>query len=133
LWTGSTGAGYGKFGIKKRNLSAHRLSYRYFVGPIPEGLFVLHSCDTPLCVNPAHLRVGTAQDNVDDMMARGRKGKSGVRGERCHFARLTSNDVREIRRRVASGESYLDVARAFGVTRVTTRDIHLRLTWKHLD
>lgn len=73
LWTrGATAAGYGHFKISGIYLYAHRASYEARVGLIPDGLFVLHSCDTPACVNPDHLRVGTAQENVQDRIDRGR-------------------------------------------------------------
>lgn len=73
LWTrGTTGAGYGRFTIGSVDFYAHRASYEAHVGPIPEGMFVLHSCDTPACVNPAHLRVGSARENVRDRVDHGR-------------------------------------------------------------
>jgi len=65
--------GYGKVGINNKTIGAHRLSKYIFCGPFDESLFVLHSCDNPICVNPFHLRVGTQQDNLDDMKLRGRK------------------------------------------------------------
>lgn len=64
--------GYGKIGLEKGNGLAHRIAWALFVGPIPEGMFVCHRCDVPWCVNPAHLFLGTHQDNVDDMVAKGR-------------------------------------------------------------
>ena len=66
--------GYGRF----RGKAAHRWAYATYVGEIPEGLSVLHSCDNPPCVNPAHLRVGTQQDNVNDMWNRGRAWRQNV-------------------------------------------------------
>lgn len=69
LWLGSVNhKGYGKYGPD----GAHRLAYADFVGPIPEGLFVLHHCDTPPCVQPRHLYAGTALDNMRDRLDRGR-------------------------------------------------------------
>lgn len=80
LWHGSKDKdGYGKININYKNYRAHRLSYELFKDIIPEGLFVCHTCDTPNCVNPEHLFLGTNQDNMDDMVAKGRSPKQ--RGE----------------------------------------------------
>lgn len=74
LWCGTLNQnGYGK--ILRRvhgEVSAHRLFWTAHRGPIPDGLWVLHRCDTPACVNPAHLFLGTIQDNTYDMIAKGR-------------------------------------------------------------
>lgn len=71
LWMGPHRVdGYGVFGGMTK--LAHRLSYEAFVGPIRFGGVVMHMCDNPTCVNPAHLRVGTQKDNVHDMIAKGR-------------------------------------------------------------
>jgi hypothetical protein len=79
LWLGSTDKlGYGKVNVGGHYL-AHRLAYADTVGPIPDGMLVLHRCDMPSCVNPEHLYVGDDQDNMDDMVERGR-GNSGWRG-----------------------------------------------------
>jgi len=64
--------GYGRVYFGSYDGHAHRLSYRAFKGPIPNGLFILHSCDNPPCINPDHLKVGTQQDNMDDVRERGR-------------------------------------------------------------
>lgn len=77
LWSGGESAhGYGcfSFGRAGRSKLAHRASYEMFIGEIPAGLHVCHSCDTPACVNPDHLWPGTDRDNVRDMMAKGRGG-----------------------------------------------------------
>ena len=63
--------GYGNFG-KHGSSRAHRISYEYFVAPIPEGKQVLHKCDNPPCVLPAHLFLGTHDDNMRDRTAKGR-------------------------------------------------------------
>ncbi len=78
-WTAFRGKdGYGSFGVGPRSEGielAHRWSYAHHVGPIPDGLYVLHHCDNPSCVNPDHLFVGTQADNVHDMWAKGRGPK----------------------------------------------------------
>ena len=64
--------GYGLAHIGRRCVRAHRYAYEVWCGPIPEGMMVLHSCDNPPCCNPDHLRVGTAKDNAQDAILRGR-------------------------------------------------------------
>ena len=78
IWRGTRDAyGYGELSSKtvderKTMLKAHRLAFLFTHGNCPENLHVLHSCDNPACVNPAHLRLGTARDNMHDMIERGR-------------------------------------------------------------
>lgn len=74
LWTASTDqGGYGQFQIGRRPFKAHRISWELANGPVPAGLWVLHSCDNPPCVNPAHLRPGTPADNMADQLERNRR------------------------------------------------------------
>jgi hypothetical protein len=75
-WGGGASKGYGAFYVDGRTQLAHRISYQIFVGPIPKGMVVCHDCDRPDCVNPHHLFVGTQQDNVSDMRAKGRAMES---------------------------------------------------------
>lgn len=76
LWTGAmTTEGYGQIradGKQRKTLVAHRVSHELYNGPIPSGLFVLHKCDTPACVNPAHLSTGTQKENIHDCISKGR-------------------------------------------------------------
>jgi hypothetical protein len=69
--------GYGRMTYEGRSQVAHRLSYRAFVGEIPEGLSVLHRCDNRACINPEHLWLGTYSDNMRDCIAKGRRVKRG--------------------------------------------------------
>ena len=66
--------GYGVMSVGGRSHPAHRLSFVYHRTPIPHGMLVLHSCDVRACVNPTHLRIGSAKDNADDRTKRGRWG-----------------------------------------------------------
>lgn len=79
IWIASTKNGYGclkEDGKHGKSLYSHRLSYAWSKGKIPDGMQVMHSCDNRLCVNPAHLSLGTNKDNSDDMMRKGRhKGR----------------------------------------------------------
>lgn len=73
LWVGAKSSnGYGEFWLAGRPQGAHRVAWQDTHGEIPGGLRVLHKCDTPLCVNPEHLFLGTAKDNMQDMLLKGR-------------------------------------------------------------
>ena len=76
-WTGAiTSTGYGKIKVQYKTKLAHRHSYELLVGPIDTGLFILHSCDNKLCVNPEHLRQGTQSENIKEMHDKGRFWRS---------------------------------------------------------
>jgi hypothetical protein len=70
-------AGYAGIWVNGRTVRAHRFSYEHHKGSIPDGMLVMHSCDNPRCVNPEHLRLGTAQENMDDMRGKGRANYTG--------------------------------------------------------
>jgi hypothetical protein len=113
LWTGSIHhGGYGQMwsGVSGP-AKAHHVSYRLHKGEIPPGLWVRHKCDVRSCVNPDHLEVGTAQDNVDDAVRRDRHS----RGERFWAARLTEQQVLAIRADPRKGQ-HAAIARDYGVT-----------------
>ncbi|HJQ65911.1 MAG TPA: HNH endonuclease signature motif containing protein [Gemmatimonadales bacterium] len=118
LWTAARDQkGYGRIGSQGRRRGpepAQRVSYRLYVGPIPAGLHVLHHCDNPPCVNPAHLFVGTNADNMADMVRKDRQQQ----GERSGKAKLSAADVAYIRLAAADGPRGTQrvLARLFGVT-----------------
>lgn len=155
LWLANTNGGtisesaYGRFKVDGRNRLAHRVAWELIHGSIPNGLWVLHRCDNPKCVNPGHLFLGTRSDNMRDAGRKGRLAhqtdKYWVTGDRnparrhperlrrgaaCHQARLSEANVREIRR---SGESYRALGRRFGVNDKTIRAAAIGLTWRHID
>jgi hypothetical protein len=72
IWTGAIRNGYGCLKVNRKTIDAHRLSYKVFKGPIKEGLLVCHTCDTPSCINPDHLFIGTPKDNFNDALKKGR-------------------------------------------------------------
>lgn len=125
LWTGAPDSkGYGAMQSDHVRRLAHRLSYELFVAPIPAGLWVLHRCDVPLCVNPDHLFLGNATDNARDMAAK----------ERCGRTTLTGDQVREIRALYANGGiSQHQLARRFSVGAMTINRIVNRKRWLHID
>lgn len=128
-WTGERDrCGYGRmrFGNNQYK-AAHRLAYQFFVGPIPEGMLVCHRCDNPPCCNPAHLFLGTAKDNSQDMLRKGRE----YRGR--HNAKLSEEQAQEIRSRYRPRESgqanRAALATEYGISVAQVRRIALGLNW----
>ena len=129
LWFGASSSwGYGNVRLRGRYLRAHRVSWERANGPVPVGLVVMHKCDVRCCVNPDHLRLGTKRDNSVDMARKGRQ-----RNGRGSQARLSAEDVREIRRRRAEGEPRADVARRFAVSGGVVTQICRGRAWRHVS
>jgi hypothetical protein len=108
---------------------AHRISWILHYGPIPDGLIVLHKCDIPKCVNPDHLFLGTGQDNMDDMVSKGRS----LKGEKSPMHKLTEEEVLEIRSLYQSGEfSQGRLASMYRVNQTNIGFIIRRKSWRHI-
>lgn len=140
LWTGAVnGGGYGHISqAGRRNdrqpaIAVHRLSYELHNGPIPDGLFVLHMCDTPRCVNPAHLFVGTQIDNMQDRAMKGRNPKP-MRGEDSPSSKITEKVVIAVRQRFSRGDlTQEQVGELFGISQTTVWRIINRISWSHVE
>ena len=125
LYTGGTnGKGYGVMTVY-----VHRVMFVDTNGPLPDGHEVAHICDQPNCVNPDHLMAMTHGQNVTDSHTKGRNNSFGWRGR----AKLTEDDVRAIRRRVAAGERRVAMAEEFGVSLANIDSIVWRKSWRHVD
>ncbi len=95
IWKGGKNEkGYGTFFVQsyKACVKAHRFSYEILIGKIPSGMCVLHRCDTPSCVNPDHLFIGTQQDNLADMRAKGRARQGHLYGDEWRKAHAGSHN-----------------------------------------
>lgn len=128
LWTASKDKdGYGQIRVDGKNLKAHRLVIELEGSDVPSGMCVLHRCDTPSCVRPDHLYIGTMADNVRDRDDRGRRAPPV--GENNGRAKLTTEDVAKIRRVYASGFTQQMIANRFGVHQTTISNIIRGRNW----
>jgi hypothetical protein len=122
-WTGiKWQSGYGDFRTYKDNksisTSAHRYSWELHFGEIPEGMYVLHKCDNRGCVNPEHLFLGTQKENIQDMVNKGRAPINALRGTESPKAKLTADQVREIRKLYENPTyGFRKIAKMFGVSK----------------
>lgn len=130
LWTGSRShRGYGQFCTTYEGhkfWKAHRFSWYIHNGEIPKGMYVLHTCDNPWCVNPEHLWLGTHAENQIDKVNKMRH----QHGERVHTAKLTEGQVLEI---LASDERYEDIAVRYSIHPGHVSKIKTGRAWKHLQ
>lgn len=125
LWMGTLSEkGYGKLG----NLRAHRISWEINNGNIPDGICVLHKCDTPACVNPAHLFLGTHGDNSADKVRKGRQRGPGM-GSAHKLAKLCEAQVIAIRHDDRRAEI---IAAEYGIKKRNVFRIKAREGWRHI-
>ncbi len=131
-------SGYGNMNLrmpdgKYRTHTSHRLSWELHNGQIPDGLWVLHKCDNRACVNPAHLFLGTQQDNIADCVAKRRhfvpKARTGENNER---SLLDGDQVARILS-AAGKVGHKELAAEFGVAKSTIAAVISRKTWKHIE
>lgn len=156
-WMGARQSrGYGET-WNGRVMLAHRVAFELTNGPIPDDLHICHTCDNPPCCNPSHLFAGTRSDNMQDMLSKGRGIKAGqhargdrngrrthperyanvrpapMPGERNPKAKLTAEQVLEIRRlRSSGGVTQAELSRRYGVSQAKISQIVLGQVWKHL-
>ena len=121
--------GYAQYTYKGKLIPHHRLVYCLHNGielDAIKGLVIMHLCDTPGCINPDHLKLGTHASNIADREAKGR----GTKGEKHGTSKLTADDVRKIRK--TAGTTY-QIAEQFGISRVVVCKIINRELWKSVE
>lgn len=136
LWNGSQTRGdYGQLSVNNRDVKAHRFSYQTFVGEIPQGMLVCHHCDTPACVNPHHLFLGTPKENTQDALKKGRlKTPHVLSGEANPCSLLSNESVIEIRRLYATTRiKQSELALQFGVNQTTISRVIRGASWGHVE
>ena len=128
---GINSTGRGIFWWGNKSIHAHRMSYILHCGNIPEGMYVCHSCDNGKCVNPHHLFLGSAKDNIQDCISKGRKVT--LRGEDDPKSKLTNEEVLKMIDMYKSGRYYQrELGDLFGVSRSTVLSILRGDNWKHV-
>lgn len=137
-WMAATDSyGYGKFGYDGQMTVSHRVAF-YLSNGYFSPVFTCHSCDNPPCVNPKHLFEGTNQDNVDDSIAKGRKPRGEKHaavtryGEQHGCAKLTAENVRNIRIAVQNGSTHRSQAEKYGVVRKAISLIISGKNWRRV-
>lgn len=148
-------SGYGKIGVSGKVEMAHRVSWSFENGEIPNGMCVLHRCDNPSCVRASHLFIGDQKENMNDMTCKGRRScgdshsaavKHGIPRGDAHYSRngrsmkgdkhpnskLTSADVIDIRSRVSFGEKRSVLANEYGISYTHLCAIASGAKWRHI-
>lgn len=128
-WTGAiAGSGYPSVHVKGgKYMPGGRFIYESINGPIPNGMFVCHKCDNPLCVEVDHLFLGTPKDNAQDMVSKGRLKIPDNSGENNGMSKLTAELVNHIR---TSNKSNTAIAKEVGVTQGCISNIRNYKSWK---
>ena len=131
IWSGTPSQRYGQIRMPNgKNELVHRLAWKLWCGPIPDGAWVCHRCDTPRCINPVHLFLGDAKANSADRHRKGRTVGAFRRGEEHSLSKLSLDQVKEIIRKWDGSRSYSTrVAQGYHVHPNTIRDVIRRRTW----
>lgn len=128
-WAGClVGFGYGQVTIRRIQYGTHRIAYFLCNKQDPGDQLVCHRCDNPKCCNPNHLWLGTEAENIQDRNTKGRNAK-GIKHAR---AKLTEQQVRQIRNQYATGIGQRALGRKYDVTHATIQGIIHRRTWTHI-
>ena len=122
--------GYGRIGKGNSLVFVHREMFKHHNPEFEITGVIMHTCDTPNCVNPEHLRHGTQAENIADMVEKGRRVT--VKGSAQKDAKLTELDIPKIRQRLKYGATYANIARDYFVSETTIRFIDIGKTWKHV-
>jgi hypothetical protein len=122
--------GYGRIGKDGKNVYVHREVFRKHNPEIEMTGVIMHTCDTPNCVNPEHLKHGTVADNIADMVAKGRRVT--VKGSNQPDAKLHEDDIPAIRLRLQTNESCTTIGRDYNVSDSAIRNIEKGRTWTHV-
>ena len=132
LWTKDTyNYGYGKLSIGKgKQVRAHRYMYEKYKGVIPDGMMVLHTCDTPRCCNPEHLFLGNQIDNMGDAKEKGRVGYKTFYGDSHPRSKITMQQAEEIKELYKSGKYYQkEIGSMYGISQAVVSKILLGLSY----
>ena len=121
---------YGYINFKGRHIGAHRFSYMFHFGEIPQGMMVLHRCDNASCVNPSHLFLGTALDNMQDKNKKGRG--IYVKGSQIISSILNEDDVKKIKLRIKNNESDQSISKDYKVGSQQIGKIRRNKAWLHV-
>lgn len=133
LWQGAkTPVGFGSFRVGKTMMNAHRACYMLYIGDIPKGMNVAHTCGTRHCVNPDHLCLMTHSEALRRRSTFRNTRKTAVRGENSRASKLKESDIFRIREIGKTGLKAVEIAKKYSVCPSTISDILRRKTWKHV-
>lgn len=120
--------GYGRFAVSSRRCLAHRVAFFLHYGVDPGELLVMHTCDNTICVNPEHLKLGTNDENMADMVSK----KRSPFGENSPRAKLKESEVVQIREMRRLGVRISVISRLFKINWNTINQVVNYITWRHI-